>query len=78
MHKHRFKHVGEHVLDLLHVLLELLALGHQHLEALAGALVTRLQPLRLVLPQAVVAVYTRQQGHVHQCCHKLHHCEGNS
>lgn len=29
VHEHRFEHVGQHVLDLLHVLLKFCAFGHQ-------------------------------------------------
>lgn len=38
MHKDGLEHVGEHVLDLIHVLLQLLTLGHEGLEAVRGTL----------------------------------------
>jgi len=72
--KDGLEHLGEHVLDLVHVLLELLPLGEQRLELIAGPLVPGILPLRLVLPLRVVQVDGHGQRHVHQGSHQFHGC----
>ena len=50
------EHVGEHVLDLVHVLLQLLPLRHEHLKPVCGPLVLALGSLAVILPSSVVQV----------------------
>ena len=56
MDKDGLEHVGEHVLDLVHVLLQLLPLRHEHLKPVCGPLVLALGSLAVVLPSSVVEV----------------------
>ena len=76
VHEHRLEHVRQHVLDLFHVLLQLLALGHQHLQPVRGTLVLVLCALAVVLPRSVVQVDADGQRDVHQGGHQLERSQG--
>ena len=54
--KHGLEHVGQHVLNLLHVLFQLLSLSQQHLQAVRRTLVLVLCALAVVLARRVVQV----------------------
>ena len=76
MHEHGFEHVGEHVLDLLGVLLELFATSHQGFQTIGGPLVAGFLLLRIVLPLGIVEIDGNNQGNVNQGGHQLHGGQG--
>ena len=72
------EHVRQHVLDLVRVLLQLFASGHQRLQAVRRPLVAALLLLGVVLTLGVLQVDGDGQSDVDQGRHQLHRGQSRS